>query len=387
MVLTNSNGANEIKMKKSLGIYVHIPFCVSKCKYCDFCSFAGKGEKDVSAYTGELCHRIERAEGVEGYEVDTVYFGGGTPSLMSARELENVLVAISSRFSLSADSELTLECNPATADRQYFADVRSLGINRLSIGLQSALDSELKLLGRIHTASDFVKTYNDARAAGFDNISADLMYGIPDQTLKSFAYSIDALTKLSPEHISAYGLTVEKGTYFHKHKDELALADGDGQYEMYMLLSDRLRSNGYRKYEISNFSREGKESRHNLRYWRCGEYLGFGVAAHSYFGGRRFGNSRDIRAFLGGKDIVEENVFIDTDELRAEYVMLGLRLASGIDAYEYKEHFGRELPTDAPTVKRYVSAGFMRFDGGKLRFTDKGFFVSNAIISDILELI
>jgi len=374
-------------MKKSLGIYVHIPFCVSKCRYCDFCSFSGKGSSDIKEYTDELCRRIETAEWGGDYEVDTVYFGGGTPSLMGAREVERVLSSLGSRFSVSKNAELTLECNPATADRQYFADILSLGVNRLSMGLQSAVDTELSSLGRIHTAADFAKTFNDARAAGFENISGDLMYGIPDQNTDTLLYSARFLADLSPEHISAYGLTVEDGTYFARHKDELSLADGDGQYEMYMLLSEYLASRSYEKYEISNFARHGKVSRHNLRYWSCGEYLGFGVAAHSYFGERRFGNSRDLSAFLSGKDITEESVFIDADEQRREYVMLGLRLSVGVDALEYRSRFGKELPIDTPTVKKYVNAGLIRIDGTRLCFTDRGFFVSNAVISEILELI
>jgi oxygen-independent coproporphyrinogen-3 oxidase len=259
-----------------------------------------------------------------------------------------------------------------------------MGINRLSMGLQSALDSELSLLGRIHTAKDFVNTYNNARAAGFDNISADLMYGIPDQTLESLEYSARFLADLSPEHISAYGLTVEEGTYFHRHENELKLADADGQYEMYMLLSDYLRKREYHKYEISNFSKVGKESRHNLRYWRCGEYLGFGVAAHSYFGGLRFGNSRDIDAFISGADIVEESVAISERDSLSEYVMLGLRLSEGISLSEYSTRAGRSLTESCPRIAEYVRGGLMWQSDDRLGFTDRGFFVSNTVIAEIL---
>ena len=374
-------------MKKSLGIYVHIPFCVLKCRYCDFCSFAGKGSQDMRAYVDELCRRIERFDGARDYEVDTLYFGGGTPSLIGAESIGRILDSVRGTFCLSESAEITLECNPATVDEAFFRSVRSLGVNRLSIGLQSASDSELLLLGRIHTVADFVKTYNDARAAGFDNVSADLMYGIPDQTMESLEHSVRFLASLAPEHISAYGLTVEDGTYFAAHRSELSLADADGQYEMYMLLSRLLSEYGYGKYEISNFAREGRESRHNMRYWRCSEYIGFGVSAHSYFCGERFGNSRDIGAFLAGEDIVEERVAIGEDERRAEHVMLGLRLASGIDVDEYSALFGKEFPTSSLEMKRFIDGGLMRFDGKHLSFTDKGFFVSNAIISDILDLI
>ena len=374
-------------MKKSLGIYIHIPFCVSKCHYCDFCSFPRKGEDVISAYADELCRRIGQVGNVSEYEVDTVYFGGGTPSLMSARDIERVLLALGNKFVLSSNAEITLEANPATADREYFGAIRSFGVNRLSMGLQSAVDRELLLLGRIHSAADFVKTYNDARAAGFDNVSADLMYGIPDQTPDTLMYSARFLADIAPDHISAYGLTVEEGTHFEKHLGELNIADGDGQSEMYMLLSDYLPSRGYNKYEISNFARDGRQSRHNLRYWKCEEYLGFGVAAHSYFGGERFGNSRDIRAFLAGDDIIAERETVDFDSARAEYVMLGLRLAAGLDLEEYSRRFGTSFPIDSPTLKAYVQAGLMRVLDGRLCFTDRGFFVSNAILGEILDLI
>ncbi len=370
-------------MKKSLGVYVHIPFCVSKCRYCDFCSFSGKSGQEMDSYVDELCRRIKSFDRACGYSVDTLYFGGGTPSLMSARNIERVLSAVRFSFDVDSRAEITLECNPATASRQFFCDVRSLGVNRLSIGLQSAVDHELALLGRIHTVSDFVKTYNDARKAGFDNISADLMYGIPDQTQGTLEYSVRFLAELAPEHISAYGLTVEDGTYFARHASELSVADADGQYDMYMLMSNILASLGYEKYEISNFAKRGRESRHNLRYWNCEEYLGFGVAAHSYFDGVRYGNSRDISAFIAGEDIVEESTPISEDERRAEHVMLRLRLAKGVNVREYSRLFGRDFPMD--TVEKYVKSGFMCLDGESLYFTDRGFFVSNTIISEILD--
>lgn len=373
-------------MKKRLGIYLHIPFCVQKCRYCDFCSFADRHGEYVEKYVAALCNSISSyASRLEDYEADTVYFGGGTPSFLSAGQIERIMNTLENAVCISPSAEITLECNPATADRRYFDDIRKMGVNRLSMGLQSASDDELALLGRIHTAEDFVKTYLDARAAGFDNISADLMYGIPSQTPDSLERSLRFLCALEPEHISAYGLTVEDGTYFARHRAELDLADDDMQAQMYLACGRILSEYGYEKYEVSNFAKEGKVSRHNVRYWRCDEYLGFGVAAHSYFGGERFGNSRDIDAFILGNDITEERATVDDRERAVEYVMLGLRLTEGIDACTYRSKFGRELMRDIPRAQEYVKNGFMTYEGGVLKFTDKGFLVSNAILSDILS--
>ena len=369
---------------KTLGIYVQIPFCRSKCLYCDFCSSPRRNEADFEAYVNALCRDLQKtAASCTSHTVNTVYFGGGTPSLMSPGDAERLMDAITSKYDVDKNAEITFECNPATADLNYFRGLRSFGINRISMGLQSALDSELALLGRIHTAAEFSATFDDARRAGFENISADLMYGIPDQTMDSFRRSIDFLVSHEPEHISAYALSVEEGTYFYKHRRELSLADDDMQSDMYLECVSRLAKNGYERYEISNFARGGKYSRHNTRYWKRLDYLGFGVAAHSCFEGERFGNSRDIDAFLRGEDITEDAAVLTPDDERAEYIMLGLRLAAGIDTAEFFARFGEHIE-EAPSVKRYIDGGFMRLSDGRLAFLDKGFLVSNAILADII---
>ncbi len=370
-------------MEQALGIYVHIPFCLSKCGYCDFCSFPDKKEV-ICAYCDELCRRMRGwSERARSRRVDTVYFGGGTPSLLPFAEVERLMSALRENFYIEETAEITFECNPATADREYFAALRALGVNRLSVGLQSALDTELELLGRAHGAKDFERCFFDARAAGFDNISADLMYGIPEQSEESLMYSADYLISLCPEHISAYGLTVEDGTYFAANRDKLHLADDDTQAKMYISLCKRLSQAGYKKYEISNFACDGFESRHNMKYWRCCEYLGFGVAAHSYFDGERFGNSRALDAFLRGENIEEERQVLDDDGRRAEFVMLRLRLTEGMDTAEYKKLFGRDFDGDF-SIEKYIAAGFMRREGTRLAFTENGFLVSNSILADIL---
>ena len=370
----------------TLGIYIHIPFCIRKCNYCDFCSFPKSDKTDMYAYVDELCRRIcDFSPKAEDRAVDTVYFGGGTPTLLSYECFEQLMNTLKSSFKICDDAEITVECNPASIDKAGLGRLKSLGINRLSIGLQSANANELSSLGRLHSFDDFVSIYNDARAVGFDNISVDLMYGIPEQTAKSFENTLRKVCSLSPEHISAYGLKIEEGTVFAAIEDKLNLPDEDEEYRMYCLCENILLEHGYKRYEISNFSKAGKESRHNLRYWNLGDYIGFGVAAHSCFGGERFGNSRDIKAFLRGEDITAERYVIGHSERIAEYVMLGLRLERGISLDEYKQITGRDMKEDFSMISQYVSEGFFRESKGRIAFTTKGLFVSNAILSQMLS--
>ncbi len=376
----------ETQAKNKLGLYLHVPFCVQKCLYCDFCSFAGAKEQ-ISAYVDRLCGDIEEySEKCASFEVDTVYFGGGTPTLLPISELNRIMDRIYKDYAISGNAEISCECNPATATFDYFKDMRSLGINRLSIGLQSVHDNELRALGRIHSYSDFLDTFKSARGAGFDNISADLMYGIPEQTEKSFEGSIQTLVSLSPEHISAYGLKIEEGTLFGRMRGKLSLPDEDAEYNMYMMLSHYLPENGYAKYEISNFSKQGRESRHNLKYWLGDDYLGFGVAAHSYFCGERFANSRDFFAYLGNADITESKCKISASERMTEFVMLRMRLSHGVSHSEFSNLFGQSFEgIYGSRMKKYIEGGYLAANKNNTFFTDKGFFVSNYILSDLLD--
>ena len=373
-------------MKKSLGIYVHIPFCLKKCHYCDFCSFPGSDGERMRAYVKELCRRMVRdLPSPKEWQVDTVYFGGGTPTLLPIHCFEELMACLCAHTDLSPTAEITCECNPATADLSYLSALRALGVNRLSIGLQSVHDEELARIGRIHTYKDFLKTYRNSREAGFENVSVDLMYGLPDGSLDAFRQSLRTVGELSPEHISAYGLKIEEGTRFYREKDTLCLPDEDTEYEMYLAMTEILSSYGYKKYEISNFSKEGRPSRHNLRYWQGKDYLGFGVAAHSCFESVRFGNSRDMAAFLRGEDITEERVALTEEDRLSEYVMLSLRLAEGLCEETLKERFGIRAEELSPRLPLYVRDGYMTRKEGRLAFTDKGFFVSNSILSDLLN--
>ncbi len=372
-------------MKKSLGIYIHIPFCLKKCLYCDFCSFPDKKEL-YEDYTEELIRRIKSASAVcSEHRVNTVYFGGGTPTLLPVSCFKGLMDAVFSSFDVDENAEITAECNPATASAHYLTELRQIGVNRLSIGLQSIHENELRALGRAHSFEDFLETYGWARSAGFENISADLMYGIPEQTAESFRKSLVALSELGPQHISAYGLKIEKGTPFYKMKNSMSLPDEDTEYEMYLSMSEILGGYGYQKYEISNFSKKGYESKHNLRYWQGGEYLGFGVAAHSYFLGERFGNSRDIGAFLRGESIECERSSVDENEKLREYIMLSMRLSSGIELSEFETRAKKSFFEFYGRTNELIKNGYIKCTDGHIAFTDKGFFVSNAILSDMLD--
>ena len=373
--------------KKKLGLYIHIPFCRRKCLYCDFCSFTDKSREYVTRYAERLCKEID-AWGREcgGYTVDTVYFGGGTPTLLSLKDFERVMSTVFTSFSVDPECEISSECNPATADLEYLKGLRALGVNRLSIGLQSTHDNELRALGRIHSYSDFIEIYKNARRAGFENLSADLMYGIPEQTLRSFEGSLREMISLSPEHISAYGLKIEEGTPFGKRANTLVLPDEDAELDMYMMCGDILSENGYNKYEISNFAHKGYESKHNMKYWRCEEYIGVGVSAHSYFRDERFANSRDMESYMQGKDITCGRVSIGAQEKQTEYVMLRMRLCDGVNKKEFRELFGVDFDgVYGKKLAKYILQGYLRDAKEAIAFTDKGFFVSNFILSDILE--
>ena len=380
-------GAPETPGKK-LGLYLHIPFCVRKCRYCDFCSFPGMGTDVMDLYTRRLAEEVIRASRkCRGYTVDTVYFGGGTPTLLPFPLFFRVMETVYRCFRVENDAEITMECNPATANGEYLMGIRREGVNRLSIGLQSADDRELAALGRIHTFGDFLTTYDAARRAGFDNISADLMFGIPEQTRESFRDTLRRVTALYPEHLSVYGLILEEGTPFYRIRDTLALPDEDTESDMYRDAVAFLHERGYDRYEISNFARRGRQSRHNYRYWDCREYLGFGVAAHSYFGGERVSRSRDFDGYLAGRDITDERVTVTEKDARDEYVMLRLRLAGGVDETQYRARFGEDFRAHyGVRLEPYIREGFVSADGGRYRFTDSGFYVSNAILSSVLDL-
>ena len=324
----------------TLGLYLHVPFCLSKCAYCDFCSFPAVGADTRHRYAlALLAEMTARAKDFHGHTVNSVFFGGGTPTLLSFDDFAMLLNGIRAHFALAPDAEVTVECNPKTADAAYFRALRACGVNRLSIGMQSANDEELIALGRAHRHEDLLRAVHDAREAGFVNINLDLMFGIPHQTVESFARTLDAAIALAPTHLSVYSLQIEEGTPFYDNRASLPLPSEEEEEAMADLLHAHLADAGYGRYEISNYAKEGYECRHNLCYWKMGNYLGLGIAAHSLVGDRRFYNREDLGAYLENPLLLsEEEERLTPDEF--EYVMLALRLARGIEEDAFLATFG-----------------------------------------------
>ena len=383
-----------MKEKKTLGLYLHIPFCAKKCDYCDFYSFTPGNDKFIESYVSAMMLQMEDiSSACRLHSVDTVYFGGGTPSLLPISQLQRLIDSIRRNFKLEKSAEITLEVNPGTVNYKYLKALRKLGINRLSIGMQSASPAELKTLGRIHTAEQFRETFKCARDAGFDNISVDIMYGLPSQTHSSFKRTLEYATELAPEHISLYCLKIEEGTPFHAMRDTLILPDDDVQFDMYCGAVEFLQHEGYERYEMSNFAKGGKYSRHNMKYWNCDEYIGIGAAAHSYFGGERYSVIRDAETYIDGLEIldagikiIDESRMIDRKESMNEYVMLRMRLEYGVDGIEFESRYGVDFYKKfGQFLDEYVDGGFVNKVGQRYSFTTRGMFVSNYILSAVLD--
>lgn len=369
----------------TLGLYLHIPFCKSKCAYCDFYSLAGS-EARMDDYTDalmrDLCAAAPRAA---QYTVDTVYFGGGTPSYLGSARLVRLLDAVRAHYALSPDAEITAEANPDSVDKTMLRKLRAAGFNRLSLGMQSADGKTLRDIGRVHTHAQTVRAVRAARAAGFDNVSLDLIYGLPAQTQALWRESLSAALSLAPEHLSCYGLKVEENTPLARRTD-VRLPDDDAQAAMYLETAALLAAHGYEQYEISNFSRHGFASRHNLRYWRMEEYLGFGPGAHSDFGGERFARARSLEAYLRGEAAFSERSTPSARERTEELVMLSLRTAQGLSFGALKRR-GLDPSPLLPFARRCADEGLARMTQDSFALTPRGFLVSNAVIVQTLELL
>ena len=383
--------------RQPIGLYLHIPFCRSKCPYCDFCSLPRPSEELMEAYTRELSRRIRQAredyrrEANDPVSVDTVYFGGGTPSLLPPHCFEELMEAIRESFCILPDAEITAEANPATVTAETARVWAKWGVNRVSLGAQSAQEPELKALGRLHRWHDVEETVGLLRAVGIDNINLDFMLGIPHQTSESLADTLTRALALKPSHLSAYTLMLEEGTPFYRRgRVGLGLpADEDTADEEAVSLWEqacaRLREAGYEHYEISNFAREGLRSRHNLHTWQYHDYLGLGVAAHSCMDGVRFGQSRNMDGFLAGKDITEFTEMLTSEDRMAEFIMLGLRLSDGIDEAEFFSRFGVDFwHTYGSFCIPFIEKGLMLRSEGRVRLTEAGFPVSNSILAELI---
>ena len=385
MALFSSN-----KNKAPLGIYVHVPFCRSKCQYCDFYSLTAKDDKLIDNYLTAICDHIkESGELTPGYRVDTIYFGGGTPSFLGADALATILTAIRRNFDVDANAEITFEANPDSVSDKLLGRLRAEGFNRVSLGVQCDDDELLKKLGRPHDYAQAVSAAQRIRKAGFKNLSVDLMYGLPNQTLKGWKDTLERVLTMNPEHISCYALKVEEGTPMYDYREFLNLPSEDVQADMYLAAVEILRGKGFRQYEISNFARKGLYSRHNMKYWTGGEYLGFGPNDSSDFGGRRFVIVRDLQAYVdgikNGGEVLQEVDEVPLRERAGEYLMLRLRTISGINRAEYERKF--LLPFDGieEALKKSQSLGYAVCSSeGRWRLTPKGYLISNDIITDLL---
>lgn len=377
-------------MKKNIGIYIHIPFCASKCAYCDFYSKPGAEQLIPEYHNALLRHIKESAPQIDGYIIDTVYFGGGTPSYYGAGRLIQIFNALKKYGNVLVDSEVTLEANPDSITFLDLVRLKKAGFNRISIGAQCADDGILKSLGRRHNFAQVEEAVENARKAGFDNINIDLIYGLPSQTKEGWADTLLKTAALKPEHISGYGLKIEKGTELYLYKDSPFIPDDDTQADMYLYMVDTLASYGYRQYEVSNFAQRDRQSLHNLKYWTGQEYMGFGAAAHSYVGGQRYSYISDIEGYckkiVSGESLVDQSEYMSNFELAGEYLMLRLRTVHGISEEEYCEIYPSRFDNIRKKLEEYTSEGFMEHVDGRWRFTPRGFLVSNTIISDILAL-
>lgn len=356
-------------MSEPLGIYIHIPFCMRKCSYCDFYS-AAPSDGDIEAYSRALIRRINAYP--EGLAADTVYFGGGTPSLLSPDHLGEIISACRRRFSLADNSEISMEANPASVSADMLSRYIGAGINRISIGVQSLIDDELESLGRLHNAAVAERFVLAAYEAGFREISCDMMLGIPKQTRTSAAETLGRLCALPITHISAYMLKIEENTPFAAWRETLPLPCEDELCDIYLDTVGYLEKKDFHQYEISNFAREGSECRHNLKYWHCDEYIGIGASAHSFFGGVRYAAHRDTAGFIAGRDI--EYVTDADGGTREEKIMLGLRLSEGIERSLVPENICLAL----------AAQGLAALEGDRVRLTPQGFLVSNQIIAALL---
>lgn len=377
-------------MADQLGIYIHIPFCRSRCDYCDFYSLSGR-EADRDRYQKALlAHIKETAPHAKGTEVDTIYFGGGTPSYYGAPRLKTLLTALRKQFRVCKDAEITLEANPDSVDLRSLKQLRRAGFNRLSLGVQSACDTHLQALHRPHNFQQTRDAVDAARKAGFDNLSLDLIYGLPGQDTAAWQDTLEQTLALEPNHLSCYGLKVEDGTPLSLRVAQgLVLPDDDLQADMYLHTIERLSQAGYQQYEISNFAQPGRESRHNLRYWLTRPYIGFGPGAHSDFGGRRYSFVRDLDSYihgvLNGSNIIDSSDLIPDRERGGEYLMLRLRTTLGIEEWEYRRTYFMNFAPLEELLLSYERLGFATRADGRWRLTPKGFLLSNQLIGLLME--
>lgn len=363
----------------NLGIYIHIPFCIKKCNYCDFVSYT---DSCYEEYFDALKKEIElNLSLIKERKIDSVFIGGGTPSAVPYSYIGKIL----SNFNFSNDCEVTIETNPKTFTKEKLKAYKDYGVNRISIGMQSANDNELKILGRIHNFYDFLKSYELIVSAGFDNINIDTMFGIPEQTFESFINTLNEVKKLNPAHISSYSLIIEENTPFYSM--DLNLPDEQTERRMFECLNTELK--GYNRYEISNYAKAGYECRHNIKYWQMQDYLGLGLNSHSFIKDTRYSNISNMNEYItslkDNKKTYNEIVKEENSELATDFIITGLRMCKGINLDEYKRRFNKDfLKDNKEKILKYSDMGLLELKERNLFFTEKGFSVSNYILSDFI---
>ena len=381
--------------EKELGIYIHIPFCKQKCYYCDFVSFSNKKEY-IEKYIETLKREIDSYD-LSNYNITTIYIGGGTPSRIPSEKIQEILEKIRQKISKNQtrweDIEITIELNPGTVDEEKIKKYKKIGINRLSIGLQSTNNKLLKEIGRIHTFEDFKDTYNTVKKVGFENINVDLMIGLPNQTISDVKESLNEIIKLNPTHVSVYSLIVEENTKMEQliNNKELQLPDEELERQMYWYVKNTLELNGYNHYEISNFAKKGKESKHNLNCWEQKEYIGLGLAAYSYLNGVRYGNTSNIEEYINVQDFFNRSELKESDirivdevqtleDKRKEYMLLGLRKIEGVSIQKFKEKFVENpIFLFRKELEKLVNEELIAIDGDFIRLTNKGLNLANIV--------
>lgn len=386
-----------LKMKKrNLELYLHIPFCVKKCNYCDFFSASGT-PKEQADYVSAMIQEIQSYQELSGeYEVQTIFLGGGTPSLLTPEQIEKIFTTIYHIFSVNENAEITMEMNPGTVDIEKLRAMKAAGVNRLSIGLQSAQNEELKMLGRIHTYEEFLETWKLTEQAGFKNRNIDLMSALPGQTMESYKDTLSKVLALEPEHISAYSLILEEGTVFYDWYEKGKLDRGawklpseEEEYAMGELTIQRLAEAGMHRYEISNYAKSGKECRHNLGYWDRVEYLGIGAGSSSLIKGERFDHIRDRKAYIekirNGESILIDREILSVESQMEEFMYLGLRKIEGVSRTDFQNYFGKNVDdVYGEILDKLEEEQLVEFSGDRIRLTHRGMDVSNCVLAEFL---
>ncbi|KXZ40092.1 oxygen-independent coproporphyrinogen-3 oxidase [Alkalithermobacter thermoalcaliphilus JW-YL-7 = DSM 7308] len=373
----------------SIGLYIHIPFCIRKCNYCDFVSYEITSEKREK-FIKNIIKEMKLYSDIDKV-ISSIFIGGGTPTILNEIELEYILSSIGKYFKIKKDAEITIESNPGTLSKEKLKVLYSLGVNRLSIGLQAYQDKHLRLLGRIHTFKEFEENFQNAVEAGFENINVDLMFSLPDQTINEWVETLQKVVSLNPKHISAYSLIIEEGTKLYDiYESNKINIDENLDRKMYYFAKKYLKENGYKQYEISNFAKDGYECKHNIIYWKTKEYIGLGPSAHSYLNGIRFSNfaclDRYCKELEKGNKPIQEKIKLTEKEKLEETIFMGLRMNEGIDMEKINKKFGIDfIKIYGETINKLIEKGYIKLNNNNISLTDKGIDLSNKVFIEFLQ--